>query len=222
MIRFEDVCYAYDGVPVLRHVDFRLEKGEAVAIIGPNGAGKSTLLRMINGLIYPELGRYCYEGEEITAAKMRDHRYSKWFHQQVGYIWQNPDSQLFCGSVEEELAFGPEQMGLTSREVHTRVEDALSLLGIEKLRKRTPFTLSGGEKKKVAIASVLTMNPSVWTFDEPLSSLDEESRKWLLEFLMALKAAGKTLMISTHEIERIKDLVDKEIRINTRHQVQVV
>jgi cobalt/nickel transport system ATP-binding protein len=153
---------------------------------------------------------------------MREHRYSKWFHQQVGYLWQNPDSQLFCGSVEEELAFGPEQMGLTSREVHTRVEDALSLLGIEKLRKRAPFTLSGGEKKKVAIASVLTMNPSVWTFDEPLSSLDEESRKWLLEFLMALKAAGKTLMISTHEIERIKDLVDKEIRINTRHQVQVV
>ena len=222
MIRFEDVCYAYDGVPVLRHVDFRLEKGEAVAITGPNGAGKSTLLRMINGLIYPELGRYCYEGEEITAAKMREHRYSKWFHQQVGYLWQNPDSQLFCGSVEEELAFGPEQMGLTSREVHTRVEDALSLLGIEKLRKRAPFTLSGGEKKKVAIASILTMNPSVWTFDEPLSSLDEESRKWLLEFLMALKAAGKTLMISTHEIERIKDLVDKEIRINTRHQVQVV
>ncbi len=222
MIRFEDVCYAYDGVPVLRHVDFRLEKGEAVAITGPNGAGKSTLLRMINGLIYPELGRYCYEGEEITAAKMREHRYSKWFHQQVGYLWQNPDSQLFCGSVEEELAFGPEQMGLTSREVHTRVEDALSLLGIEKLRKRAPFTLSGGEKKKVAIASVLTMNPSVWTFDEPLSSLDEESRKWLLEFLMALKAAGKTIMISTHEIERIKDLVDKEIRINTRHQVQVV
>ncbi|WP_033169229.1 energy-coupling factor ABC transporter ATP-binding protein [Selenomonas sp. ND2010] len=222
MIRFEDVCYAYDGVPVLRHVDFIVKKSEVVAITGPNGAGKSTLLRMVNGLIYPELGGYFYEGEKITAAKMREHRYSKWFHQQVGYLWQNPDSQLFCGSVEEELAFGPEQMGLTSREVHTRVEDALSLLGIEKLRKRAPFTLSGGEKKKVAIASVLTMNPSVWTFDEPLSSLDEESRKWLLEFLMALKAAGKTLMISTHEIERIKGLVDKEIRINTRHQVQVV
>ncbi|MCR5439222.1 MAG: energy-coupling factor ABC transporter ATP-binding protein [Selenomonas sp.] len=222
MIRFEDVCYAYDGVPVLLHVDFHVEKGEAVAITGPNGAGKSTVLRMVNGLIYPELGRYCYAGEEITADKMREHRYSKWFHQQVGYIWQNPDSQLFCGSVEEELAFGPAQMGLTAKEINTRVEDALALLGIESLRKRAPFTLSGGEKKKVAIASVLTMNPSVWTLDEPLSALDGKSRRWLLEFLTALKEAGKTLIFSTHEAELMEGLADKEIRMDELHQVQVL
>ncbi|SDG62958.1 cobalt/nickel transport system ATP-binding protein [Selenomonas sp. WCT3] len=222
MIRFEDVCYAYDGVPILRHVDFRLEKGEAVAITGPNGAGKSTLLKMINGLIYPELGRYCYEGEEITAAKMRDHRYSKWFHQQVGYIWQNPDSQLFCGSVEEELAFGPAQMGLSPTEINARVEDALELLGIESLRRRAPFTLSGGEKKKVAIASVLTMNPSVWTLDEPLNSLDGKSRQWLMEFLAALKEAGKTLIFSTHEVELVEYFADRAIRIDELHQVKVI
>ena len=222
MIRFENVCYAYDGVPVLRHADFQIEKGEAIAISGPNGAGKSTLLRMLNGLIYPEIGRYLYKGEEINAAKMWEHCYSKWFHQQVGYVWQNPDNQLFCGSVEEELAFGPEQMGLPGQEIEERVEDALSLFGIEKLRDRAPFTLSGGEKKKVAIASILTMNPSVWTLDEPLSALDESSRHVLIDFLGALKAAGKTLIFSTHEPELVQRFADKEIHIDEMHQLLVL
>jgi energy-coupling factor transporter ATP-binding protein EcfA2 len=102
MIRFADVCYAYEGEPVLRHINFTIAKGDTVLLRGPNGAGKSTLLRMLNGLIYPELGTYQFLGTEITAGRMRDHRYSKWFHQQVGFVWQNPDAQLFCGSVAEE------------------------------------------------------------------------------------------------------------------------
>ena len=220
MIRFEDVCYAYDGVPVLRHVDFRLEKGEAVAITGPNGAGKSTLLRMINGLIYPELGRYCYEGEEITAAKMRDHRYSKWFHQQVGFVWQNPDAQLFCGSVAEELAFGPEQMGLAPAEIKRRVDDALELLELGHLRRRAPYTLSGGEKKKAAIAAILTMNPSIWAFDEPLSALDEKAQAWLQEFLQALQAAGKTLIVATHDAGLARTLAARTFTLTADHQLQ--
>lgn len=222
MIRFENVCYAYDGVPVLRHAEFQIEKGEAIAISGPNGAGKSTLLRMLNGLIFPEIGRYLYEGEEMNAEKMREHRYSKWFHQQVGYVWQNPDNQLFCGSVEEELAFGPEQMGLPGREIEERVKDALALFAIEKLRERAPFTLSGGEKKKVAIAAILTMNPAVWTLDEPLSSLDGSSRQVLIDFLAALKEAGKTLIFSTHETELVRRFADKEIHIDEMHQIQVI
>ena len=117
MIQFEDVCYAYDGEPVLRHVDFAIEQGQAVVLCGPNGAGKSTLLRMINGLIYPEIGCYNFEGQQIDEKRMRGHKYSKWFHQRVGFVWQDPAVQLFCGSVEEELAFGPQQMGLPESEI---------------------------------------------------------------------------------------------------------
>ena len=142
---------------------------------------------------------------------MRDHAYSKWFHQRLGYVWQNPDSPLFCSSVREELAFGPVQMGLKPEEIHQRVDDALELLGLTRLASRPPYTLSGGEKKRTAIASILTMNPQVWTMDEPESYLDADGLAWLSDFLPSLKAAGKTLIIATHHADRLASLVDKEI-----------
>lgn len=148
MIEFQDVCYAYDRIPVLRHVSFQIRRGDTVLLEGPNGAGKSTILKLLNGLIYPEQGKFLFEGTEITEKLMREHKYSKWYHQKVGFIWQNPDVQLFCGSVEEELAFGPQQMGLSAQEITRRVEDALQLLEIEHLRTRAPYYLSGGEKEK--------------------------------------------------------------------------
>ena len=221
MIQFDDVCYAYDGEPVLRHVDFAIDEGQAVVLSGPNGAGKSTLLRMINGLIYPEIGSYTFEGQSITEKQMREHKYSKWFHQRVGFIWQDPAVQLFCGSVEEELAFGPQQMGLSEVETDQRVREAMELLGITRLASRAPYTLSGGEKKKTAIASVLTMNPSVWTLDEPLSALDQATQDWLVEFLQALKQAGKTLIFSTHDRRLARDLADVQIEVDASHEVRV-
>lgn len=221
MIQFDDVCYAYDGEPVLRHVDFAIDEGQAVVLSGPNGAGKSTLLRLINGLIYPEIGSYTFEGQSITEKQMREHKYSKWFHQRVGFIWQDPAVQLFCGSVEEELAFGPQQMGLSEVETDQRVREAMELLGITRLASRAPYTLSGGEKKKTAIASVLTMNPSVWTLDEPLSALDQATQDWLVEFLQALKQAGKTLIFSTHDQRLARDLADVQIEVDASHEVRV-
>ena len=220
MIQFDDVCYAYDGEPVLRHVDFAIDEGQAVVLSGPNGAGKSTLLRMINGLIYPEIGSYTFEGQSITEKQMREHKYSKWFHQRVGFVWQDPAVQLFCSSVEEELAFGPQQMGLPESEIRQRVREAMELLGLTRLAGRAPYTLSGGEKKKTAIASVLTMNPSVWTLDEPLSALDEATQDWLVEFLQALKAAGKTLIFSTHDRRLAADLADVRLEVDAAHQVR--
>ena len=222
MIQFEDVCYAYDGEPVLRHVDFAIEQGQAVVLCGPNGAGKSTLLRMLNGLIYPEIGCYTFEGQQIDETRMRGHKYSKWFHQRVGFVWQDPAVQLFCGSVEEELAFGPQQMGLPESEIRQRVREAMELLGLTRLAGRAPYTLSGGEKKKTAIASVLTMNPSVWTLDEPLSALDEATQDWLVEFLQALKAAGKTLIFSTHDRRLAADLADVRLEVDAAHQVRCI
>ena len=221
MIQFDDVCYAYDGEPVLRHIDFAIDEGQAVVLSGPNGAGKSTLLRMINGLIYPEIGSYTFEGQSITEKQMREHKYSKWFHQRVGFIWQDPAVQLFCGSVEEELAFGPQQMGLPESEIRQRVREAMELLGLTRLAGRAPYTLSGGEKKKTAIASVLTMNPSVWTLDEPLSALDEATQDWLVEFLKSLKAAGKTLIFSTHDRRLATDLANVRLEVDAAHEVRL-
>lgn len=222
MMSFEDVCYAYDDVPVLRHVSFCINAGDTVLLEGPNGAGKSTILKMLNGLLYPAEGKYLFQDREITEKLMREHTYSKWYHQKVGFVWQNPDVQLFCGSVEEELAFGPQQMGLPAAEVEQRVEDALELLEISHLRSRAPYYLSGGEKKKTAIASVLTMNPEIWTMDEPLSALDDKTQRWLTEFLQALRRAGKTLILSTHDKVFAQGFADYKIVLNDEHEASVV
>lgn len=213
MIEFKDVCYAYENFPVLKHVTLKIVKGESVALYGPNGAGKSTLLKILNGLIFPEVGEYIFKGEVVTEKLMTNHTYAKRFHQQIGFVWQNPDVQLFCSSVEEELAFAPEQMGLPESEVNQRVEDALKLFGLENLRHRAPYYLSGGEKKKVSIASILTMNPAIWTIDEPLSALDEKTKSWLTEFLLELKRAGKTIIFSSHESDFIKILADWRLEL---------
>lgn len=211
MITLEDVCFAYENTPILLHLTKTIESGKTILLTGPNGAGKSTLLRLLNGLIFPQQGTYSFEGKQITAEQMRNRQYAKWFHQRVGYVWQNPDSQLFCSSVREELAFGPLQMGLSLEEVEKRVKDALQLLELEKLADRAPYSLSGGEKKRTAMASILTMNPQVWTMDEPESYLDVQGIAWLKEFLPALKSAGKTLVIATHHPEVVETMVDEEM-----------
>ena len=211
MIELKDISYSYYQDIVLENFSLDIKEGESVAICGDNGCGKSTLLKIINGLLFPQKGNYIFEGTEITEKQMEISEYSKEFHQKIGFVWQNPDTQLFCSSVEEELAFGPIQMGLSDEEIQKRVNDSLELLDLTKLRKRPPYYLSGGEKKKTAIASILTMNPSVWTLDEPLSSLDRKTRDWLIEFLQALKKAGKTIIFSSHESSLVEVLADKTI-----------
>lgn len=215
MIILDDVCFAYDDRPILSHLTKTIEPGQAVLLTGPNGAGKSTLLRLLNGLIFPQQGTYTFDGTVITAAKMRDHKYSKCFHQRIGYIWQHPDSQLFCSSVREELAFGPVQMGLPADEIKKRVDDAMDLLGLTKLSERAPYSLSGGEKKRTAIASILAMNPQIWTMDEPESYLDADGLAWLEDFLPSLKKAGKTLIIATHHADIIEKIIDTEISMKS-------
>lgn len=213
MIELTDVSYSYYEDVVLENLSLNIKEGEAVAICGDNGSGKSTLLKLINGLIFPQKGTYKFDGVEITEKQMDNSDFSKVFHQKIGFVWQNPDTQLFCSSVEEELAFGPMQMGLSEEEINKRVEDSLELLGLKHLRKRPPYYLSGGEKKKTAIASILTMNPTVWTLDEPLSSLDKKTREWLIDFLKALKQAGKTIVFSSHETTLVESIADRVFEI---------
>lgn len=198
MIKLDDICFAYDSTPVLKHFSTEVANGEFVVIKGDNGCGKSTLLNIINALEFAEIGTYTFDGTVIDKKAMKNEQFAKAFHQKIGYVFQNTDAQLFCSSVYDEIAFAPRQMQLDEAEVAKRVEDMLKLTGTEHLKERAPFHLSMGEKKKVAVASVLAMNPQVLILDEPMNFLDKKSREWLVEFLNQMHSVGKTIIIVSH------------------------
>lgn len=217
LIVFDDFCFAYEDTPVLSHIDLTIDAGDSVVLMGDNGSGKSTLLKAISGLVFPQEGSFRFDGEAVDAKSMHDAAFAKRLHQRVGFIFQDSDAQLFCASVDEEIAFGPRQMGLSEEEVELRVSDVCRLLAIEKLRRRAPYNLSGGEQKKVAIASVLSMNPEVYCFDEPLNGLDQKTREWLLGFLRSLKKAGKTLVVATHDQSLADEVADYFVYFGDYH-----
>ena len=198
MIKLDDICFAYDSTPVLKHFSTEIADGEFVVIKGDNGCGKSTLLNIINALEFAEIGTYTFDGTVIDKKAMKDEQFAKAFHQKIGYVFQNTDAQLFCLSVYDEIAFAPRQMQLDEAEIAKRVDDMLKLTGTEHLKERAPFHLSMGEKKKVAVASVLAMNPQVLILDEPMNFLDKKSREWLVEFLNQMHSVGKTIIIVSH------------------------
>lgn len=198
MIKLDDICFAYDSTPVLKHFSTEIADGEFVAIKGDNGCGKSTLLNIINALEFAEIGTYTFDGTVIDKKAMKNEQFAKAFHQKIGYVFQNTDAQLFCSSVYDEIAFAPRQMQLDEAEIAKRVDDMLKLTGTEHLKERAPFHLSMGEKKKVAVASVLAMNPQVLILDEPMNFLDKKSRQWLVDFLNQMHSVGKTIIIVSH------------------------
>lgn len=212
MIKLDDICFAYDSTPVLKHFGTEVADGEFVVIKGDNGCGKSTLLNIINALEFAEIGTYTFDGTVIDKKAMKNERFAKAFHQKIGYVFQNTDAQLFCSSVYDEIAFAPRQMQLDEAEVAKRVDDMLKLTGTEYLKERAPFHLSMGEKKKVAVASVLAMNPQVLILDEPMNFLDKKSREWLVEFLNQMHSVGKTIIIVSHTDDFDK-MADKVINL---------
>ncbi len=222
IIECNNLCYAYDNYIALRHVTFSVSAGETVVLQGPNGCGKSTLLKLLNGLIFPAEGIFRFQGKDITEKSLKDKRFAKEFHQKVGFIFQDSSLQLFTGSVEEEIAFGPRQMGLSEEAVTQRVNDVLQLTGLTALRDRAPYHLSGGEKKKTAIACILSMNPEVLVLDEPLAGLDTKTQQWLVSFLKELQSAGKTLIISTHNNALAEELGHRFIRMNDDHTIESI
>lgn len=211
MIELRNICFAYDETPILKHFDLTVGEGEFVVIKGDNGCGKSTLLNIINALDFAQIGEYSFNGNAITQKAMQNDSFSKAFHQKIGYVFQNTDAQLFCASVEEEIAFGPTQMGLTQSEITERVEDMLELLGVLHLRQRAPYHLSMGEKKKIALGAVLAVNPEVLILDEPMNFLDKKSRLWIKEFLQSLKGV-KTIIIVSHT-DDFNEMADKIIEM---------
>ncbi|MDO5309046.1 MAG: ABC transporter ATP-binding protein [Planctomycetia bacterium] len=222
MFKLESVSYSYqDGIHALREVVLHVKRGEAVALMGANGCGKTTLLRMLNGLVFPQSGRYYFDGDQINRKSLHDIQFSKEFHRRVGYVFQNADAQLFCGSVEDEIAFGPRQLQESEEFCRERVDDCLKLLQIEHLRRRAPYALSGGEKRKTAFACVLALNPDALTADEPLAGLDPASQQKILELLQSLRAAGKTLIFATHNEALAKEVADTRVTMEQGRIVDV-
>mgnify|MGYP000977794644 FL=1 len=219
LIELNNINFQYDDIPSLVDISLSIEKGESVGLEGDNGSGKSTLIKLLNGLIFASSGTYFFEGKEISKKTMKDELFEKQFHSKIGYVFQNSETQLFCGSVKEEIAFGPRQMGLAEDEIEIRCSDVMKLLGLTAIAERAPYHLSGGEKRKTALACVISMNPDVLIIDEPMNGLDKKSRVVLLDFLKAWKSAGKTLIIATHEQPLLNELVDRVVTITEEHRI---
>ncbi|WAI01731.1 energy-coupling factor ABC transporter ATP-binding protein [Methanogenium organophilum] len=198
ILELTDLEYHYpNGPKALESVSLRLMQGEKIALVGPNGAGKSTLLLMLNGMLRPDSGTVRFRGEPISYSRKALMNLRK----QVGFVFQNPDHQIIAPTVFQDVAFGPVNLDYTEEETKTSVDEALMYVGLTEFGRRPPHNLSGGEKKKVAMAGVLAMNPDVLVFDEPTSALDPDSARSIMELLDELHHAGKSIIISTHDVE---------------------
>jgi cobalt/nickel transport system ATP-binding protein len=220
VFRCRDLSYAYlDRFPALKNVSVDVVRGEKVALLGANGCGKSTLLKVLDGLIFPTTGQIHVFGEQVTEDALEDERFSAGFRSRVGFVFQNSDAQVFSPTVREEIAFGCLQLGMSKDETLARVDDVLHLLDITDLADRAPFQLSGGQKKRVAIASVLVMNPDVLLFDEPTAALDPRTQQWLTELIVELNAAGKTIVLATQDLDALDLLADRALVMSEEHEI---
>ncbi len=204
----DDVHYAYQRTPALTGLSLTVAAGQRIVLLGANGSGKSTLLRLLDGLYFPTRGEIQAFGAPLTEARFAEDEAALAFRRRVGFVFQNPDVQLFNPTVFDEIAFGPLQMGWEKDEVRRRVARALDDFAIVHLKDRPPHRLSGGEKKRVALASVLVLEPEVLLFDEPTASLDPESASHLIDFLVKSRGSGRTVVTATHDLDIVEDIAD--------------
>lgn len=219
IINLSHISYNYEEVSALNDISLEIYAGELIFFTGPNGCGKSTLFKLLNGLIFPTKGEYYFDNKKIDKNTLQDNISAKSFHKRIGYIFQNPDVQLFNATVYDEIAFGPRQMNLDEEIIHQRINELLIYLNIQHLQDRPPYHLSGGEQKKVALAAILALNPDVLMIDEPLNGLDNKTRQWFKEFLMDFIKANKTILISTHEQELLSLPHSRIIKFNDEHTI---
>lgn len=216
----DGVSYTYlDRFAALDDVTLTVDRGEKVALLGANGCGKSTLLKILDGLVFPDAGTVTAFGAVVTEDVLEDEQFNQGFRSRVGFIFQNSDAQVFSPTVREEIAFGALNLGLSSGEAADRVHDTLTMLDIANLADRAPYQLSGGQKKRVAIASVLVMNPEVLLFDEPTAALDPRTQQWLIELIIELNETGKTIVLATHDLETISVLADRCLVFDEHHRL---
>jgi cobalt/nickel transport system ATP-binding protein len=207
------------GLPALQGIDLTIESGQHVAIVGANGSGKSTLLKMLDGLVFPTAGTVTAFGARLTEDALDDPAFRREFRARVGFVFQEADVQLFCSDVADELAFGPLQLELSRDEAERRVHSVARHLRIDGILDRPPYTLSGGEKKRVAIAAVLTMQPRVLLLDEPTSALDPRSQVWLLDVLADWKREGRTVVMATHDLSAAAEAADRIVVLAEDHTI---
>jgi energy-coupling factor transport system ATP-binding protein len=200
MLEVQDIHYAYpSGVEALKGVSLTVKDGEFVAVMGQNGAGKTTLIKHFNGLLKPTSGKVIVDGVETTKTSVAK------LARSVGFVFQNPDHQLFSESVEEEIAFALKNFGFEAEVIEKRVSWAVNLLGLTQYRKTSPFMLSGGERKRVALASVLAWDPQMLVLDEPTIGQDHRQKENLRQFIMQMQTQGKTVVTVTHDVEFVAE-----------------
>jgi energy-coupling factor transport system ATP-binding protein len=200
MIQVRDVYFTYpNGVEALKGVSLTIRNGEFVAIMGQNGAGKTTLVKHFNGLLKPTKGAALVDDVDTTKVSVAT------LARNVGFVFQNPDHQLFSETVEEEISFALRNFGFKENIIKRRVTWALNLLGLTQYRKTSPFMLSGGERKRVALASILAWNPKILILDEPTIGQDYQQKEKLRQFILQMKAQRKTVIIVTHDVEFVAE-----------------
>ena len=209
IFELKDVYFSYSGkFPALCGIDINIGQGEKIAIIGANGSGKSTLLHILDGLIFSDRGNMKAFGMEVKEEMFNNENFSRDFRKKVGLVFQNPDVQLFCPTVREDILFGPLQLGDEKKEMQKRLETLVNILDIKHLLERSPHQLSIGEKRKIAIASTLMIDPDVLLLDEPTAGLDPLTSRHILDLIMQANDKGKTIITSTHDLHIVEEIAD--------------
>jgi cobalt/nickel transport system ATP-binding protein len=205
----KNLTFRYNEQLALDRLSLNVKQGERLALLGANGSGKSTLLRIFNGLAFAQSGDLVFAGEALTESKLAGTEFTFRFRRRVGLVFQNPDTQLFNPTVFDEIAFGPLQLGWPKEEIREQVNQTLDTLEIAHLRHRSPHRLSGGEKKRVAIASVMILDPEVLLLDEPTAALDPKSQRQIIDLIASFGGGAKTVITATHDLDSLEEISDR-------------
>jgi cobalt/nickel transport system ATP-binding protein len=209
LFELREVSFDYDGIGALRGLSLDISRGERLVLLGANGSGKSTLLRLLDALCFPSKGLISFDGNALTSDRLQDDNFALPFRRRVALVFQNPDVQLFNPTVFDEVAFGPLQLQWPKEQLLSRVNETMEWMGIAHLRDRPPYRLSGGEKKRVALASVVVLDPDVLLLDEPTATLDPRSQSQVIDLIQEWKGSEKTVITATHQLEIVEDIADR-------------
>lgn len=209
MIRLENIYYSYETKEVFKDFNLEIKEGEKVALLGCNGSGKSTLLRIIAGLIFPKKGKFFFKNQIVKKRKI-----GKDFRKKIGVLFQNPESMIFNPTVKDEIAFSLKEFDFC--DIENRIEKIAKEFGLEQLLKKNPLTLSGGEKQKVMLASILAYEPELLLLDEPTASMDPRTTGWFIDFVLNMQ---KSIVLSTHNLSLAYEICNRAIVLDENHKL---